>query len=285
MKTKIALFLSMCVVASFFAIPVYSLEKIVETKYFKNNPDLGGDVLINKSTKEVAGDKCYTTFEIEAKAGGSYFLSLWASPVLYPDGNYSSFDVYVNGTKTPEQVKFIKGNWQAFALSEKVNIEQGINTVAFSSTGKEKIPAVEFIRMSTDRDRAKISSEAYDNYLNSLLHLGQNPGAVVTDTTDVSDGQLVSSPTAIQTIAGKNADKGILVRSTGSELSVGLLLPDAARVSLTVSDLQGREVVSFLKEQYLSKGDHQYFASLPKGIYIVRYTVNGKTAAEKVLVK
>ncbi|MDR2691647.1 MAG: T9SS type A sorting domain-containing protein, partial [Dysgonamonadaceae bacterium] len=91
--------------------------------------------------------------------------------------------------------------------------------------------------------------------------------------------------TAIQTIAGKNADNGFLVRSAGSELSVGLLLPDAARVSLTVSDLQGREVVSLVKEQYLNGGNHQYSASLPKGIYVVGYTANGKTAAKKILVK
>jgi hypothetical protein len=127
MKVKFTLFLNLCIAASFFVLQVYSQEKIVETKYFKNNPDLGEDVLINSSTKEVIGDKSYTTFEIEAKAGGSYALSLWVTPVLYPDGNYSSFDVYVNGTKISEQVKFAKGNWQAVALSKKVNIEKGIN--------------------------------------------------------------------------------------------------------------------------------------------------------------
>jgi hypothetical protein len=166
MKTKVTLFLSMCVIASVFSIPAYSQGKIVETKYFKNNPDLGGDVVINSSTKEVTGDKSFTTFEIEAKASGSYALSLWASPVLYPNGKYSVFDVYVNGTKTPGQIKFTKGNWQTIALPKKVTVKQGINTIAFSpATGKEEIPAIEFIRLSSDTERAKISSAAYDDYL------------------------------------------------------------------------------------------------------------------------
>ena len=164
MKTKVALFLSICVAVSFFSIPAYTQGKIVETAYFKSNPDLGGDVVINSSTKEVSGDKSCTTFEIAAKAGGSYALSLWASPVLYPDGNYSSFDVYVNGIKTSGQIKFTKGNWQAVALPERVNLARGTNTVAFSA-GKEEIPAVEFIRLSTDARRAKIFSTAYDDFL------------------------------------------------------------------------------------------------------------------------
>ena len=167
MKTK-TVFFSICFITLFLSVSLsYSQEKIVETQYFKNNPDLGGDVVITRSTKEATGDKSRTTFEIEAKAGGSYALSLWASPVLYPDGNYSSFDVYVNGTKTAGQIKFTKGNWQAVTLPERVDIEQGINTVAFS-TGKEEIPAIEFIRLSTNVDGAKISSAKYDEYLVSL---------------------------------------------------------------------------------------------------------------------
>jgi hypothetical protein len=179
MKVKITLFLSMCVAASFLSIPAYALEKIVETKYFKIHPDLGGDVVINSSTKEATGGKSCTTFEIEANEGGSYALSLWASPVLYPGGNYSAFDVYVNGTKTSEQIKFTKGNWQAIAFPEKVNVEKGVNTIVFS-TGTEEIPAIEFIRLSTDVNRAKISSAKYDDYLatvtakaDSLIYTGQ----------------------------------------------------------------------------------------------------------------
>jgi ligand-binding sensor domain-containing protein len=92
--------------------------------------------------------------------------------------------------------------------------------------------------------------------------------------------------TAIPAVSGKNANGELLVRSVNSELSVGLFLPDnTAKVSLMVSDLQGREVVSLLKGQYLSKGNHRYSASLPKGVYVVGYTANGRIVAEKVLVR
>ena len=176
MKKRISLFLSICVAASFFQTSAHSQGKIVETAHFKSNPDLGGDVVINRSTKEATGDRSLTTFEIEAEAGGSYALSLWASPVLYPGGNYSAFDVYVNGKKITGQVKFSRGNWQAVTFPEKINITKGINTVAFSA-GKEEIPAVEFIRLSTDAQRAKISSAAYDDYLANAKAGSSNYGA------------------------------------------------------------------------------------------------------------
>ena len=196
MKTKITLFLSMCIAASFFSIPTYSQEKIVETKYFKSNPDLGGDVVIYSSTKEVTGDESRTIFEFEAKTSGSYALSLWASPVLYPGGNYSSFDVYVNGTKTAEQVKFTKGNWQAVIFPERVNIEQGVNTIAFS-TGKEEIPAIEFIRLSTNVSRAKISSAKYDEYLATLTAKADSFNYAGRKPVNAADS-LYSEPSQLQ---------------------------------------------------------------------------------------
>jgi hypothetical protein len=55
-------------------MPLFSQEKVIATQYFKNNPDRGGDVVINKATKEVTGEKSCMTFEIEAKASGSYTL-------------------------------------------------------------------------------------------------------------------------------------------------------------------------------------------------------------------
>lgn len=57
-------------------LPSSAQQKIVETQYFKNNPTLGGDVMINNSTKEIIGDESFTTFEINAPASGSYNLNM-----------------------------------------------------------------------------------------------------------------------------------------------------------------------------------------------------------------
>ncbi|MDR0506118.1 MAG: T9SS type A sorting domain-containing protein [Dysgonamonadaceae bacterium] len=182
MKSQRTFFMCLFIVSLLWT-PLFSQEKVTETQYFKNNPDLGGDVVINMSTKEVKGDKSFTTFEIEAKAGGSYALCLWVSPVMYPDGNYSTYDVLVNGTKTSEQIKFTKGNWQTVTVSEKVNLQKGINIISFS-TGKEEIPAIEFIRLSTDADKAKISSKKYDDYLAMAIENSLNPENKGTQTGD-----------------------------------------------------------------------------------------------------
>jgi hypothetical protein len=192
MKKSSMMFFVVCFCMFFHSAALHAQEKIIETKYFENNPGLGGDVTINKSTKEAAG---FTTFEIEAKASGSYVLSLWASPVQYPDGNYSLFDVYVNGIKTSEQVKFTKGGWQAITLSERVNIE-GLNTIAFS-TGKEEIPAIEFIRLSTEANKAKISSAKYDDYLATVAAKADSSNYTGRRQISVEDS-LYSEPSQLQ---------------------------------------------------------------------------------------
>lgn len=138
MKAKITLFLSMCIAASFFSILAYSQEKIVETKYFKSNPDLGGDVVIYSSTKEVTGDEFRTIFEFEAKTGGSYALGLWTSPILYPGGNYSSFDVYVNGTKTSLR----NGQLQAGEYNYSAGLTKGIYLVKQVVNGNANVKKV-----------------------------------------------------------------------------------------------------------------------------------------------
>ena len=303
MKAKITLFLSMCIAASFFSIPAYSQEKIVETKYFKSNPDLGGDVVIYSSTKEVTGDESRTIFEFEAKTSGSYALSLWASPVLYPGGNYSSFDVYVNGTKTAEQVKFTKGNWQAVTFPERVNIEQGVNTIAFS-TGKEEIPAIEFIRLSTNVDGAKISSAKYDDYLatitakaDSLNYAGQRP-INTADSLYSEPSQLQADPVTERTnklrpaesstglnndIRYSNEDK-FNVTNNGAGISINFTLSEKAKVSLSVINLRGEEIVSILRNGQLQAGEYNYSAGLTKGIYLVKQVVNGNVNVKKVII-
>jgi ligand-binding sensor domain-containing protein len=132
-------------------------------------------------------------------------------------------------------------------------------------------------------ERDFISSLELDDDGN--VWLGTKQSGLFKFTRSEESFRSVSNPTAIPTVAGKNTDAGFFVRTADSGLSVGLLLAGAAKVSLTVSDLRGSEVVSLLKEQSLSRGNHSYSVSLPAGVYIVKYTANGKTVAEKVLIR
>ncbi|OAV69361.1 hypothetical protein Barb4_01746 [Bacteroidales bacterium Barb4] len=202
-------------------------EKIEETQDFKNNPNSGGDVAINKKkqTIEVIEDKHHIVFEFEVEASGSYFLGLFAAASSYPDGNYSSFDVFVNGTKTSEQVKFTKGGYQAIELSERVNVEKGINTISFTS-GKEyadyvEIPTVDLIRLSSDAGGAEVLSKQYDDNLAALQANFSDPtdkGKQTGDSLSVESSQLQADPEK-EYLSAIKSDGGI---------------PDVYRVSLLV---------------------------------------------------
>lgn len=141
-------------------------QKIVETQYFKNNPDLGGDIVINSSTKEAIGDKTYIKFEINASQTGSYNFNAWLMATKLSDGSYSSYDVLVNGSNIEGRIVPTRGDWQSIGLTKgKVILHAGINTVSIVGIAPE-IPEIEFIRLSTSN--AEISSEEYDNYINQL---------------------------------------------------------------------------------------------------------------------
>jgi ligand-binding sensor domain-containing protein len=103
---------------------------------------------------------------------------------------------------------------------------------------------------------------------------------VIPDSTIVPD---LYTPTSIEYISDGN--NNLIVRGIDSKLSVDFVLTDAANISLSVFDLQGREVATLLKNRYLSDGNHQYSVRLTSGIYIVRYTVNDKTVSRKTIVK
>ncbi|OAV63720.1 TonB-linked outer membrane protein, SusC/RagA family [Bacteroidales bacterium Barb6XT] len=177
---------------------------------------------------KVTGDKSYTTFEFEAKASGSYYLGVCASPLLYPDGNYSLFDVFVNGTKTSEQVTFTKGDWQVTVFPEKVNVEKGLNTISFPSARREKeeIPAIEFIKLSLDAAKLSVdyllsSSEKPDGYLVTAKANSSDPadkGEQTSDSLSIGASQLQADPEK-EYLSAIKSDDGI---------------PDAYRVSLLV---------------------------------------------------
>jgi ligand-binding sensor domain-containing protein len=95
----------------------------------------------------------------------------------------------------------------------------------------------------------------------------------------------VSTPTAIQTVTGKNTDNDFSVHSTGSELSIHFQLTDAAKVSLSVFDLQGREVAALLNDRYLDTRNYHCSANLKNGIYLVRYIDSNKTVIRKISIK
>ncbi|MDR2126648.1 MAG: T9SS type A sorting domain-containing protein [Prevotellaceae bacterium] len=159
---KKIIFLSFVFVA--FSISSFG-QKIVETQYFKNNPELGGDVVITASSKEVKGEKSYTSFDVTAPVRGSYHLNFWLLPAKLSDGSYSRYEVLVNGLSAGS-ISPAKGNWQSIGLdkSAKVALKPGANTISIVATAPE-IAEVEFVCLSTNVSKAAISSAKYDQFL------------------------------------------------------------------------------------------------------------------------
>lgn len=92
-------------------------QNIVETDYYANHPDLGGDVIINKSTKEIDGNKAIVSFEVEAPTAGEYHVRFWLFPTKLSNGTFANYEVSANGNLLTDKIIPVHGDWQAIALS------------------------------------------------------------------------------------------------------------------------------------------------------------------------
>jgi streptogramin lyase len=82
-------------------------------------------------------------------------------------------------------------------------------------------------------------------------------------------------------------DDAFTVFTNASEVVIDFSLPESAQVSLSVFDMQGKEVCSILNSNHLTSGKHQYLWSYTKsssGVYLVRYVVNGTINVKKVVI-
>jgi hypothetical protein len=116
------MFLLVC--SSFFS------QQIVETKYFSNHNELGGDVIILKQFQRVEGTKSITSFEIKSPRSGRYYISFWLCPPKLNDGTFAGYDVSVNDTGVAGKILPNHGDWQSISLSdgEMIELKKGLLT-------------------------------------------------------------------------------------------------------------------------------------------------------------
>jgi ligand-binding sensor domain-containing protein len=77
------------------------------------------------------------------------------------------------------------------------------------------------------------------------------------------------------------------VFTNASEMVIDFSLQESAQVSLSVFDMQGKEVCTILNNSHLTSGKHRYswsYTKSPSGIYLVRYVVNGTVNVKKVII-
>lgn len=153
---------------------IINAQKIEEKEFYKNNPQLGGEVIIESSITEVINNENYITFSVKSASEGDFYINFWLIPAKLKNNSYSNYKVLVNGIFVGNIIPQ-KGNWQTIGLSnnKKIKLNSGNNTVSIVAQMPE-VPAVEFVRLSKHLSGALISSMEYDNYLNDAKASANN---------------------------------------------------------------------------------------------------------------
>lgn len=188
MRFKIAFAIYVC----FLLGTAYSFsQKIVETDYFSANPELGGEVVIQKSTTEVKGQTSIVSFEVEAPSSGEYYLNFWLMPTKLSDGSYAKYAVAVNGEELSGRISPTSGDWQSISLAnrEKVSLQSGKNTVSVIGNAPD-VPSVEHIRLS--KNDTSIDASKYKAYRSAaekenLSNISKQSSIVIGDTIPSND--------------------------------------------------------------------------------------------------
>lgn len=140
-------------------------QKIVETSYYDNHPELGGEAVIQKSTSETKGDKTFISFEVKVPAAGTYYPAFWLCPARHADVSFAKYAVSVNGRLLIDQISPVRGDWQSIGLSKggAIYLNSGVNIISVIGSAPD-IPSVEHVKLSKNAVKSKISGVAYRSY-------------------------------------------------------------------------------------------------------------------------
>jgi len=147
-----------------FGVSYANAQSLQKRSFFKNNPDLGGEVTITSSSVKVIDDESYVDFEVESDGNGEFYADFWLAPSRIGENTYTTYKVYVNeklaGTITPTS-----GNWQSISLSEnkKLKMNKGSNTISVVAPLPE-VTSVEFVKLGKVKEKARIHSEYYEKF-------------------------------------------------------------------------------------------------------------------------
>ena len=107
----------------------------------------------------------FKNFEIEASEEGDYYAGFWLLPSKYQDGNFTKFNLYVNGVSFGV-ISPSKGNWQFAQIdgNKRLHLLEGKNVISLATPIPE-FPAVENIKVSHEEDSVRFSSDLYEDFL------------------------------------------------------------------------------------------------------------------------
>ena len=173
-------------------------QSITEVGYYSNNPNLGGDAVIKKSTQEVNGNNAIVSFEVEVPVAGEYYANFWMFPTKLKDGSFANYTVLVNGVLLEDKIVPAIGDWHGIALSGngKVSLNKGVNTIAVVGTVPD-IPNVEHLKLSSSPQNANIDATKYKVYKSELEEISaRNAAQNALVTTALGTDTLSTSNTS-----------------------------------------------------------------------------------------
>jgi hypothetical protein len=157
---------------------VITLLNELVPEYFENdlNETSLEDAITITSSKsmnfELVGDEVYKKFDIECPEAGAYYMCAWIMPPITNDG-FREYKIEINGILSDYSFKPQTWDWQSLALTNvektitSVELKEGNNSISVIGQLRE-VPMVEFIQVSTNRLGAKISDDAYRDFVEKI---------------------------------------------------------------------------------------------------------------------
>jgi len=150
-----------------YHVPLFA-QGIVETTYFLENPELGGEGTIKKSVQSCENNFAIVTFYVNVDSSGNYFANFWMCPAETKTGEFHQYLIRVNnhnvGTLNPQTF-----GWQSVGLADNMQIPliKGENTISVIGLAPA-FPNVEHVRVASSLKEAQISSAMYDEYIKQM---------------------------------------------------------------------------------------------------------------------
>lgn len=146
-------------------------QSVVQTRYYKNNPELGGDGTIKQATMTAENNITSITFDIDVPQSGKYNLAFWVCPTQLPDGTFASYNVLVNQVNCGK-LAFGTGDWQNVAMqgNPQVLFNKGLNKIVIQGNAPD-VPNVEHVRLANSLSKATISNNNYQQYKSELIEI------------------------------------------------------------------------------------------------------------------
>lgn len=160
-----------------------SSQSLSCSKFYSENPKLGGDCLIKTSTISVEDSVTTITFNVNVDESGMYYASFWMLPSQKGDGTFNSYDVSINNENFSSALVADKEDWQCLKMNSKIWLNRGTNEISVKGKIPE-IPEVEFVKVAKTSIESTISSDEYDNNRKAIIaSIETQPMSLATDET------------------------------------------------------------------------------------------------------